>query len=139
MLKGWTFRDASPLDVWNGGRNDLWTGVPDATRQAVVNAYLETWLDRSESYPASTWQRLGGSNPIPGESCGWSMRGLCWIDYVPGTTRGSNDSVENFATWSFNRIPLMRTDGVDNTLLNRYARLMNNLYPSGNYLSLLAN
>jgi hypothetical protein len=45
-------------------------------------------------------------------------------------------TAENFATWSFTQIPQMRADGIDGTLLNRYAQLMQNLYPSGGYAGL---
>jgi hypothetical protein len=129
--KGWTFRDASPLDVWRDGKTGAWQGVPDATRQAVVNAYLETWLDQSERYPAAAWQRIDGQNGS--NWCGWSERRLCWLDYKPGTLRGINQTSENFATWSFEAIPLMRSDGIDGILMNRYAALMDRLYPSAGF------
>jgi hypothetical protein len=133
--KGWTFRIADPTEVWKGGAAGIWKGVPTTQRVAAFNAYLETWLDRSESYPASQWQRIdqaGGDN-----WCGWSQYRLCWTDYVPNSLRGSSPTVENFATWSYKQIPQMRADGIDGNLLNRYARLMNNLYPNGGYLSLV--
>jgi hypothetical protein len=129
--KGWTFRDASPLDVWRDGKNAAWLGVPDATRQAVVNAYLETWLEKSEAYPAAAWQRIDGTNGS--NWCGWSERRLCWIDFQPGTLRGTTPTRENFATWSFEAIPAMRSDGIDGVLLNRYAELLNRLYPSAGF------
>jgi hypothetical protein len=132
--RGWNFRDATPLDVWGGGKGSLWQGVPDDVRKAVVNSYLETWLETSERYPESQWQRL---SPTQGDDwCGWSTRYLCWRDYVPGTLRGKSPTRENFATWSFDSIPSMRQDGIDGALLNRYADLMHKLYPNGNFLSL---
>lgn len=136
--RGWTTRDTSPMDVWDFGQSGIWKGVAPATEQSVVNAFLETWLDRTTSFDVSTWQRLG-TNPASGEStwCGWSIRSLCWSDYVPGTLRGDTPTVENFPTWAFNRIPLMRTEGVDGTQLNRFANWMNSAYPSGNFQSLV--
>jgi hypothetical protein len=132
--KGWNFRDASPLDVWSGGKNGRWAGIPDATRVAVVNAYLETWLDQSESYPEADWQRIDAAD---GDNwCGWSQRRLCWKDYQPGTLRGKNPTVENFATWSYDTIPEMRAEGIDGTLLNRYADLMHKLYPNSGFTAL---
>lgn len=132
--RGWTTRDASPLDVWQGGSAGVWTGVPADTMRAIVNGYLENWLIKSESHPEPDWQRIDG----PGGSgwCGWSERRLCWRDYVPGTRRPGSDTVENFPTWSFRDIPLMRADGIDGALLNRYAELMNRFYPNGGYLGL---
>ena len=47
--------------------------------------------------------------------------------------RGVNPTTENFASWSFGAIPEMRADGIDNALLNRYADLMNRLYPSAGF------
>ena len=132
--RGWNFRDATPLDVWSGGKGGRWKGVPDATRIAANNAYLETWLDQSERQPLDSWQRIDG--PGGDNWCGWSQRRLCWKDYQPGTLRGVSPTRENFATWSFDAIPEMRADGLDNGLLNRYARLMHKLYPNGGYLSL---
>jgi hypothetical protein len=131
---GWNFRDASPLDVWKGGKNELWQGIPDTVRQSVVNAYLETWLTESERYPEAQWQRIDGTGGD--EWCGWSQRRLCWRDYQPGTKRGKNPTVENFATWSFDAIPKMRDDNVDGVLLNRYADLMNRLYPNAGFSTL---
>jgi hypothetical protein len=132
--KGWNFRDATPLDVWANGKNGRWKGIQDATRIAVINAYLETWLDKSESYPEADWQRIDAAD---GDLwCGWSQRRLCWKDYVPGSLRGVSPTRENFATWSFESIPNMRADGINGTLLNRYADLMHKLYPDGGYLNL---
>jgi cytochrome c553 len=132
--RGWTSRDASPLDVWQGGSTGVWTGVPVDTMRAIVNGYLENWLIKSESFPEPDWQRIDG----PGGSgwCGWSERRLCWRDYVPGTRRPGSDTIENFPTWTFRDIPKMRADGIDGALLNRYADLMHKFYPQGNYLSL---
>jgi hypothetical protein len=131
---GWNFRDASPLDVWSDGKNGRWKGIPDAARIGAVNAFLETWLDQSEQYPEADWQRIDGAG---GDGwCGWSQRRLCWKDYQPGTLRGINPTVENFATWSYNAIPKMRDDGIDGALLNRYADLMGKLYPNGGFAAL---
>jgi hypothetical protein len=137
MNKGWNFRDASPLDVWRDGKTGVWQGVPDATRQAAVNAYLETWLERSEAFPAANWQRIDGTDGS--NWCGWSERRLCWSDFVPGIMRGTNPTRENFASWSFGAIPEMRSDGIDGALLNRYADLMNRLYPSAGFANLNSN
>ncbi len=132
--RGWNFRDATPLDVWTEGKTGRWKNMPDATRIAVVNAYLETWLDQSEQYPETQWQRIDGAD---GDNwCGWSQRRLCWKDYQPGTLRGTNPTRENFATWSFEAIPNMRADGINGALLNRYADLMHKLYPNAEYLAL---
>jgi hypothetical protein len=132
--KGWNFRDASPLDVWSEGKNGRWQGITDSTRNAVINAYLETWLEKSETYPEADWQRIDGTG---GDGwCGWSQRRLCWKDYQPGTLRGTNPTVENFATWSYDAIPKMRSEGVDGALLNRYADLMHKLYPNGGFAGL---
>ena len=134
MDRGWNFRDASPLDVWGGGKNGRWKGVPDSTRIAVNNAYLGTWLTQSEQYPPDAWQRIDGAG---GDNwCGWSQRRLCWKDYQPGTLRGRDPTRENFVTWSFDAIPQMRADGLNGDLLNRYARLMHKLYPSAGFLNL---
>jgi hypothetical protein len=131
---GWNFRDASPLDIWGEGKDKLWQSVPDNVRQSVVNAYLETWLTQSERYPEAQWQRIDGAG---GDGwCGWSQRRLCWRDYQPGTKRGKDPTVENFATWSFNAIPKMRDDGIDGALLNRYADLMDRLYPNAGFTAL---
>jgi len=67
----------------------------------------------------------------------WSDRTLCWIDYVPGTLRGASATKENFPTWAYNRIPLMRKDGVDGTQLNRFATWLNAAYPSGGFKALV--
>ena len=131
---GWNFRDSTPLDVWGNGKNGRWKGIPDSTRIAVNNAFLETWLVKSEQYPSDMWQRIDGAG---GDNwCGWSQRRLCWKDYKPGTLRGVSPTRENFATWSFDAIPEMRADGLSGDLLNRYARLMHKLYPNGEFLSL---
>jgi cytochrome c553 len=132
--RGWNFRDAIPLDVWSDGKNGRWQGIPDATRIAAVNAYLETWLDKSEPYPEAAWQRIDGAG---GDNwCGWSQRRLCWKDYQPGTLRGVNPTVENFPTWSYDAIPKMRADGINGVLLNRYAALMHKLYPNAGFAAL---
>lgn len=135
MNRGWTFRTADPTAVWSGGGTGMWQNVPAATKNAAFNAYLETWLDRTESFPQATWQRIDG---VGGDGwCGWSEYRLCWLNYVPGTLVGINPTIENFATWSYNQIPQMRADGIDPTLLNRYATVMNVLYPSGGFLNLV--
>ncbi len=131
---GWNFRDASPLDVWGSGKTGLWQGVPDATRQGVVNAYLETWLTESERYPEAQWQRI--DSPGGDLWCGWSQRRLCWRDFQPGTLRGKDPTTENFATWSFAAIPEMRADGINADLLNRFAGLMDRLYPNAGFAAL---
>jgi hypothetical protein len=131
-VKGWTWRDASPLDLWRNGKNEgFWNGVPDQTRNAIVNAYLETWLDYNERFPEQQWARVdqpGGSG-----TCGWSERRLCWRDYVPGTLRGPSPTDQNFPSWTYGTIPEMRAQGIDGALVNRYARLMHKLYPNGGY------
>lgn len=135
--RGWTTRDTSPMDVWDFGQSGIWKGVAPATEQAVVNAFLTTWLDRTTSFDVSQWQRLG-ANPAAGEvGCGWSIRSLCWSNYVPGTLQGPTPTVANFPSWAFTRIPLMRGEGVDGSQLNRFANWMNTAYPSGNFTSLV--
>jgi hypothetical protein len=133
--RGWTTRDTSPLDVWKFGANGIWKDASDSTRTAVVNAFLNTWLDRSESFDVNTWQRVdqaGGSN-----TCGWSERRLCWSWYVPGQLALGMTSSVDFPTNVFQQIPQMRTDGVDGGLLNRFAAELGRMYPNGNYASLM--
>ncbi|NML30908.1 hypothetical protein [Paraburkholderia antibiotica] len=136
--QGWTTRDTSPLDVWSGGQNGVWKGTSVATEQAVVNAFLANWVDTTTSFNLSDWQREGQPNTVSYETtCGWSIRSLCALDYVPGTLSGG--TVENFPTWMWNKVPLMRGEGVDGTQLNRLVTWLNSAYPSGNYSNLLGN
>ena len=134
--RGWTIRDSSPLDVWNGGQNGVWKGTSVTTERAVVNAFLSNWMDKTSSYDLSTWQRMGQPNAIPDDTnCGWSMRSLCAIDYVHGTD--SDGTTENFPTWTWNQIPQMQAEGIDGSQLNRLSTWLNAAYPRGNYLSLI--
>ncbi|NML30906.1 hypothetical protein [Paraburkholderia antibiotica] len=134
--QGWTTRDTSPLDVWSGGQNGVWKGTSVATEQAVVNAFLANWLDTTTSFNLSNWQREGQPNAVSYETtCGWSIRSLCALDYVHGTLSGG--TIENFPTWTWNQVPLMRGEGIDGTQLNRLSTWLNAAYPSGNYLSLV--
>ncbi|WP_213776635.1 hypothetical protein [Caballeronia sp. dw_276] len=136
VQRGWTIRDSSPLDVWNGGQTGVWKGTNPATEQAVVNAFLSNWMDTTTSFDINTWQREGQANAVSGETtCGWSMRSLCEIGYVHGTVSGG--TVENFPTWTWNQIPLMQGEGIDRTQVNRLSTWLNTAYPSGNYLSLI--
>jgi hypothetical protein len=136
--RGWTIRDSSPLDVWNGGQNGVWKGTSLATEQAVVSAFLSNWMDTTTSFDINSWQREGQPNAVSGETtCFWSMRSLCAINYVHGTLSGG--TVENFPTWTWNQIPLMQGEGIDKAQVNRLATWLNTAYPSGNYLSLLQN
>ncbi|OLL33050.1 hypothetical protein BTH42_03670 [Burkholderia sp. SRS-W-2-2016] len=136
--QGWTIRDSSPLDVWSGGQNGVWKGTSVATEQAVVNAFLANWLDTTTSFNLGNWQREGQANTVSGEiTCGWSIRSLCALDYVHGMPSGG--TIENFPTWTWNQVPLMRGEGIDNTQLNRLLTWLNAAYPSGNYLSLRQN
>ncbi|QIE27122.1 hypothetical protein SBC1_54460 (plasmid) [Caballeronia sp. SBC1] len=136
--RGWTIRDSSPLDVWNGGQSGVWNGTSLATEQAVVGAFLSNWMDTTTSFNINSWQREGQANAVPGETtCYWSMRSLCEINYVHGTLSGG--TVENFPTWTWNQIPLMQGEGIDKTQVNRLATWLNTAYPSSNYLSLLQN
>jgi hypothetical protein len=119
----------------DGKRGNFWAGVPDATRLEVVDAYLETWLDRVEGFDLGAWSRVdrgGGSG-----TCGWAEYRLCWVDYKPGTLRGPNPTAENFATWSYYAIPQMRADGVNGALLDRYAGFMHRVYPNGGFDALV--
>ncbi|NML30471.1 hypothetical protein [Paraburkholderia antibiotica] len=134
--QGWTIRDTSPLDVWSGGQNGVWKGTSVATEQAVVNAFLANWLDTTTSFNLSNWQREGQPNAVSYETtCGWSIRSLCALDYVHGTLSGG--TIENFPTWTWNQVPLMRGEGIDGTQLNRLSTWLNAAYPNGNYLSLV--
>jgi hypothetical protein len=134
--RGWTIRDSSPLDVWNGGQNGVWKGTSPATEQAVVNAFLSNWMDTTSSFDLKTWQREGQTNAVSYETtCGWSMRSLCSIDYVHGTMSGG--TVENFPTWTWNQIPRMQSEGIDKTQVNRLTTWLNSAYPAGGYLALL--
>ena len=136
--RGWTTRDTNPLDVWNGGQSGVWKGTSLTTEQAVVGAFLSNWMDTTGSFNLSDWQREGQPNAVGIETnCSWSIRSLCAIDYVHGTVSG--DTIENFPTWMWNQIPLMRTEGIDKTQLNRLSTWLNAAYPSGNYLSLIQN
>lgn len=136
VQRGWTIRDSSPLDVWNGGQTGVWKGTSPATEQAVVNAFLSNWMDTTTSFNINSWQREGQANAVSGETtCFWSMRSLCAIDYVHGTVSGG--TVENFPTWTWNQIPQMQADGIDKTQVNRLSTWLNTAYPSGNYLSLI--
>lgn len=138
VTRGWTIRDSSPLDVWNGGQNGVWKGTSPATEQAVVNAFLSNWMDTTTSFNITTWQREGAANAVAGETtCGWSMRSLCAIGYVHGTVSGG--TTENFPTWTWNQIPQMLGEGIDKTQVNRLSTWLNTAYPSGNYLSLIKN
>lgn len=136
--RGWTIRDSSPLDVWNGGQTGVWAGTSLATEQAVVGAFLSNWMDTTTSFDLNTWQREGQANAVSGETtCYWSMRSLCAIDYVHGTLSGG--TVENFPTWTWNQIPKMQGEGIDKTQLNRLSTWLNAAYPRGGYLSLIQN
>jgi hypothetical protein len=138
VSRGWTTRDTSPLDVWNGGQAGVWKGTSLATEQAVVGAYLSNWMDTTTSFDINTWQRQGEANGVSGETtCGWSIRSLCAIGYVHGTASGG--TVENFPTWTWNQIPKMRSEGIDKTQLNRLSTWLNTAYPNGNYRRLLKN
>ena len=138
VARGWTIRDSSPLDVWNGGQTGVWKGTSLATEQAVVGAFLSNWMDTTTSFNINSWQREGQANAVAGETtCFWSMRSLCAINYVHGTVSGG--TVENFPAWTWNQIPLMQGEGIDKTQVNRLATWLNTAYPSGNYLSLLQN
>lgn len=133
--RGWTIRDSSPLGVWKYGQQGIWAGVSPTTEKAIVNAFLSNWLDTTTSFNINDWQRAGAANAESTDTtCGWSMRQLCEIDYVHGTVSGG--TVENFPTWTWNQIPLMQTDGLSNTEINRLADWLNTAYPSGNYLTL---
>ncbi|MGI4862013.1 MAG: hypothetical protein ACRYHA_34805 [Janthinobacterium lividum] len=133
--KGWGTRDTSPFDVWKYGQSGIWKGTSTATELAVVNAYLENWMDVTDSFDLSVWQRIGMTG-AEDTSCGWSMRDLCWSTYVPGTYVGTGSSIQNFPTWAYNRIPLMRKEGVSATQLNRFLVWLNSAYPSGGYAAL---
>jgi hypothetical protein len=136
--RGWTIRDSSPLDVWNGGQSGVWKGTSLATEQAVVGAFLSNWMDTTTSFNINSWQREGQANAVAGETtCFWSMRSLCAINYVHGTVSGG--TVENFPTWTWNQIPLMQGEGIDKAQVNRLTTWLNIAYPSGGYLSLLQN
>ncbi|MCC8397676.1 hypothetical protein LJ656_34635 [Paraburkholderia sp. MMS20-SJTR3] len=138
VKRGWTTRDTSPLDVGSGGQNGVWKGTSVATEQAVVNVFLANWLDTTASFSLSDWQREGQPNAVSGEiSCGWSIRSLCALDYVPGTLSGGTTA--NFPTWMWDRVPLMRGEGIDGTQLNRLVSWLNAAYPSGNSASLSGN
>ncbi|MCY0389009.1 hypothetical protein OVY01_17800 [Robbsia sp. Bb-Pol-6] len=136
--KGWTTRDTSPLDVWKYGQSGIWKGTSSATELAVVNAYLSNWVDVSTSFDLNVWQRLG-VNPAVGEAgCMWSIRSLCWSDYVPGTYIGLYATTSaNFPSWAYTQIPQMRQDGVDGTQLNRFATWLNAAYPRGGFQALV--
>jgi hypothetical protein len=135
---GWTTRDTSPLSIWDGGQQGAWAGTPAATEQSVVNAYLETWLDRTTSFDVNTWQRIGPTQTNgDGNWCGWSIRSLCWSNYIPNTLEGDSPTLENFPTWSNTMIPQMRTDGISGTDLNRFATWLSSAYPNGGYQALI--
>jgi hypothetical protein len=136
--RGWTIRDTSPLDVWNGGQSGVWKGTSITTERSVVSAFLSNWMDKTASYDLNSWQRVGQPNAVSYEtSCYWSMRSLCATDYVHGTD--SEGTVENFPTWTWNQIPQMQAEGINANELNRLSTWLNAAYPSGNYLSLIKN
>jgi hypothetical protein len=135
--EGWTTRDTSPLDVWDSGQQGAWAGTSAAVEQTVMNAYLETWLDRTTSFNVNTWQRISPTQTNgDGNWCGWSIRSLCWADYIPNTLEGDTPTVENFPSWSYNMIPQMRSEGISGTDLNTYATWLNSAYTNGGYLAL---
>ena len=134
VTRGWTIRDSSPLDVWNGGQKGVWRGTPIDTERTVVNAFLSDWLDTTTSFDLRKWQRVGQANAVSYEtSCYWSMRSLCVLGYVHGTE--SDGTVENFPTWAWSQIPQMRREGIDAGELSRLLTWLNAAYPSGQYLS----
>lgn len=93
---GWTPRDASPLDGWQGGIANVWSSIPADTMCGIVYACLESWLTKSESYLEADWPRIDGP---PGDGWrGWKLRRLYCRDYVPGTKRTGRDTIDSFAT-----------------------------------------
>jgi len=131
--QGWTTRDTSPNDVWQGGQNGIWKGTALQVERDIVTAYMSNWVDVSTSFDLSTWQRLG-VNPAPGETaCGMSIRSLCNTGWVPQPNNG-NDM--DFPTVSARDIPLMRAEGINGTQLNRFAAWMNSAYPAGSFASM---
>ena len=135
---GWTTRDTSPMSVWKNGQNGIWKGVPLQTERDIVTAYMSNWVDVSSRFNINAWQRLG-TNPAAGETtnwCGWSIRSLCWWDYVPNRLAGNDPTTANFPSDAFNDIPQMRAEGINGTQLNRFAAWLNTAYPNGYFTSL---
>jgi hypothetical protein len=132
--RGWTNRDTSPNDVWQGGQNGIWKGTALQVERDIVTAYMSNWVDVSNSFNLSTWQRIG-ANPAAGEyGCGMSMRSLCAINWIP---QPRNGNYVDFASVSARDIPLMRAEGINGTQLNRFATWLNAAYPAGGFAALV--
>ncbi len=91
----------------------VWRQVPDLQRKTIIEAYLHEWLDKCESYPASSYYKSGiaKSNEVPGTD----VIGGKWLDRYWAMTASC------------------KTRKIDPTLQNRLVKLGKSLWPANNW------
>ncbi len=85
----------------------------------VYNAFLKTWLDKTESYPIAQWERGNGPGKLDPAS------------YRP--TAGETINSKHYADLFYRIIPIFNEEGVHKELLIRLANWCKKMWPLGDW------